>query len=53
MDALQHENRKDHFGPNFGQKSFFKVSAPLDVGHCPKLQSCAMLRKYNDATLGK
>ena len=30
-----------------------EVSALLDVRHCLKLQSCAILRKYNDATLRK
>ena len=28
-------------------------SALLDVRHCPKLQSCAISRKTNDATLRK
>ena len=32
---------------------FFEVSALLDVRHCPKLQSCAISRKYNDITLRK
>ena len=32
---------------------FLKVLALLDVRHCPKLQSCARSRKYNDATLRK
>ena len=31
---------------------FFEVSALL-VGHCPKIQSCAISRKTNDATLTK
>ena len=31
---------------------FFEVSA-LPYGHCPKLQSCAISRKYNNATLWK
>ena len=30
---------------------FLEVLAPLDVRHCPKLQSCAISRKCNDATL--
>ena len=30
---------------------FREVPLPLDVRHCPKLQSCAILRKTNDATL--
>ena len=30
-----------------------EVSALLDVRHCPKLQSCAISRKTNDATLSK
>ena len=29
--------------------SFFEVSAQLYVRHCPKPQSCALLRKTNDA----
>ena len=32
---------------------FSEVSALLDVRHCPKLQSCAISRKSNDATLKK
>ena len=32
---------------------FFEVSALLDVRHCPKLQSCEITRKTNDATLTK
>ena len=32
---------------------FFEVSARLDVRHCPKLQSCAISRKSDDATLKK
>ena len=32
---------------------FFKVSALLDVRHCPKLKSCVISRKTNDATLRK
>ena len=30
---------------------FSELSALLDVRHCPKLQSCAISRKTNDATL--
>ena len=26
-----------------------EISALLDIRHCPKLQSCAILRKTNDA----
>ena len=32
---------------------FLTVSALLDVKHCPKLQSCAISRKTNDAALRK
>ena len=32
---------------------FFEISALLDVRQCPKLQSCAISRKTNDATLRK
>ena len=32
---------------------FFEVSALLDVRHCPKLLSCAISRKTNDATFRK
>ena len=32
---------------------FFEVSALLGVRHCPKLQSCVILRKTNDETLKK
>ena len=35
------------------KNSFLEVSALLDVRHCPKLKSCAMSRKYKDATLRK
>ena len=41
--------RKYHFGHILGQN----VSAILDVRHCPKLQSCAISRNTNDATLRK
>ena len=34
-------------------KYFLEVSALLDIRHYPKLQSCAISRKYNDATLRK
>ena len=30
-----------------------EVSTLLDVRHCPKLQSCAISRKSNDANLRK
>ena len=33
--------------------TFFEVSLLLDVRHCPKLQFCAISRKYNNATLRK
>ena len=29
------------------------VSAPLDVRYCPKLESCAISKKTNDANLRK
>ena len=32
---------------------FVKVLALLDVRHCPKLQSYAISRKYNDTTFRK
>ena len=32
---------------------FFEVSAVLYVRHCPKLQSCAISGKNNDANLRK
>ena len=32
------------------QKILWEVSALLDVRYCPKLQSCAILKKTNDAT---
>ena len=35
------------------QKVFFDVSAVRDIRHCAKLQSCAISRKVNDATLRK
>ena len=47
------QNRKDHFGPKFGQKLFFEVSALLAVSHCPRLQSWAILGKTNGGTLRK
>ena len=34
-------------------KYFLEVSALLDIRHYPKLQSCAISRKYNNATLRK
>ena len=37
--------------PWFGPQIIFEVSALLDVRHCPKLQSCAISRKANDAYL--
>ena len=53
-------NRKDHFGPdlcllgpNLDHTLFLEVSALLDIRHCPKLQSCAISRKANDANLRK
>ena len=38
------------FGP---QNVFLEVIALLDVRYCPKLQSCAISRKNNDASLRK
>ena len=47
-DAWQHY----HFDPNMGHKTFFgDFTALLDVRHCPKLQSCTISRKTNDANL--
>ena len=34
-------------------KYFLEVSALLDIRHYPKLQSCAISRKHNNATLRK
>ena len=39
--------------PIWAAKFFLEVSALLDVRYCPKLQSCAISRKTNDATLRK
>ena len=39
--------------PIWATKFFLEVSALLDVRHCNKLQSCAISRKTNDATLRK
>ena len=63
----QYYNQKDPFNSNLDHKCFaqvsalllrfqllfFEVSALLDVRHYPKLQSCAISRKNNDATLRK
>ena len=38
--------------PNLGH-IFFEVSAPLDVRPFPKLQSCAISKKTNDANFRK
>ena len=40
-------------GPNLGYNFLFEISALLDVRYCPKLLSCAMPRKTNDANLRK
>ena len=40
----------DLLGPNLGH-DFFEVSALLHIRHCPKLQSCKMSRKTNNANL--
>ena len=52
MDARQHQNRKDIFGPDLGlvgpnlvHNIFLKVSGLLDVRHCTKLLYCAISRK--------
>ena len=39
--------------PILATKYFLEVSDLLDVRHCPKLQSCAISHKYNDATSRK
>ena len=39
--------------PNLCCNVFLEVPALLDVRHCPKLQSCIISRKDNDATLRK
>ena len=39
--------------PIWATKWFLEVSALLDVGYCPKLQSCAISRKTNHPTLRK
>ena len=39
--------------PIWATKLFLEVSALPNVRHCPKLQSCAISRKTNDATLRK
>ena len=39
--------------PILTTKNVLEVLALLDVRHCPKLQSCAISRKSNDATLRK
>ena len=41
-------------GSNLRPKKFFlEVSVLLEVRRCPKLQSCAISRKTNDANLRK
>ena len=39
------------YAPIWATKSLLEVSALLDVRHCANLQSCAISRKTNDATL--
>ena len=39
--------------PIWATKFFLEVSDILDVRHCPKLESCTISRKTNDATLTK
>ena len=55
-------NRSDHFGLDLGLLDpnvdffvclFFEVFAQLDVRQCPKLHSCSISRKTNDANLRK
>ena len=61
FNKLKRKNTgKPHFGPdlgmlgpNLGHKYFLKVSALLVGGPCPKLQSCAISRKTNNANLRK
>ena len=45
--------KKFILAPIFATNYFLDVSVLLDVKHCPKLQSCATSRKYNDVTLRK
>ena len=47
---------KPHFGsdlgllgPKLGHEPFWKISALLDVRHCPRLHSCAISWKTYDA----
>ena len=42
--------RIEDFSPNMGHNFFLKVSALLDVRHCPQLQSCAIPRKLTNQT---
>ena len=54
---------KPYFGPDFGllgpnlnhkiSQMFLEVSDLLDIKHRPRLQSCAISRKTNDANLRK
>ena len=39
--------------PIWATKTFLEVLALPDVRHCPKLQSCTISTKTNDATLRK
>ena len=52
--------QKDHFcpdlglfGPHLATKLFWRFQAQVDVRHCPKLQSCIISRKTNEANLRK
>ena len=49
FDAIRME--KIIWGPIWATIFFLEVSALIDVRHCPKLQSCTILRKTNNATL--
>ena len=55
IDWMLHNIRMEKtLHPWFGSQSFFlEISALLDVRHCPKLQSCAIPIKTNDANLRK
>ena len=60
FDWMPHNIRKDIFCPDLGLfdphlaiKLFWRFQAQLDVRHCPKLQSCIISRKTNEANLRK
>ena len=53
-DGKSHFNRDlGLLGPTFESLIFLEVSALLDVRHCPKLQSCVISSKTDDANLRK